>query len=607
MSSEQLSPATALNPSDRPPDPISPPADSLPKVSESPSSVEVMAVDAPAKQISSAGTTPPATTSYASAVTRTGTGSPSGVCSWTPVGEQDLVPGLYNGEPELRISEGLRTKLSAPWQRSLVVRTLGLKISFNIFSNKLRAQWRPTGAMEIMFLGQECFLVKLSNDVDYFRALTEGPWTIFDHYLLIQQWTPAFRLSNKLPKSMIVWVQLPAFPVHLYHREVLFSLGNMIGRTIKLDYHTLHQQRARFARIAVEVDLSKPLITRIRLDGQWQYLEYENLPVVCFECGKIGHTKDTCPTLNPPPPQLNLVVFGNPPAPATTCSPEEKVGFGPWMQVTRRSRRGNRNSEKGNSDLSHAEISNQRKGGKGKSTNRETPSIVENPPGIVFVANQRSDMPSGGKTGKDRDSTSKPKGKASVEGDSGNDNGKGVLGPAPKSNQPKYKGPIESSLKHRAPETGPSTSGTKPIILHGGNGDPKLAAPKPPQLLTLPGNNGTTIQVVNISQTDPDIDHRPDGATPSASTRTKSQKKQRKKQKSPVKSPLPVTAKALQIWTPIKAKKNKARARLAALTLQEIDAWTGAANRGLEAEISSLTTNDATVEAIEMAIATTNS
>ncbi|CAI0433727.1 unnamed protein product [Linum tenue] len=97
---------------------------------------------------------------------------------------------------------------------------------------------------------------------------------------------------------MTVWVQLPAFPLHFYHREVLFSVGNMIGRTIKLDYHTLHQQREKFDRIAVEVDLSKPLVTRIRLDGAWQYLEYENLSVLCFECGKIVHTKESCPTLN---------------------------------------------------------------------------------------------------------------------------------------------------------------------------------------------------------------------------------------------------------------------------------------------------------------------
>ncbi|CAI0406011.1 unnamed protein product [Linum tenue] len=94
---------------------------------------------------------------------------------------------------------------------------------------------------------------------------------------------------------MVVWVQFPGFSVHFYHKELLFLLANLIGRAIKLDFHTMHQQRANFARIAIEVDLSKPLVPRIRLDGKWKKVEFENLSVVCFECGKIGHTKVTCP------------------------------------------------------------------------------------------------------------------------------------------------------------------------------------------------------------------------------------------------------------------------------------------------------------------------
>ncbi|CAI0627581.1 unnamed protein product [Linum tenue] len=56
-----------------------------------------------------------------------------------------------------------------------------------------------------MDLDQDAFLVKLSNEQDYFRALIDGPWTIFDHYLAVQQWTPSFKVSDPLPRKMIVW------------------------------------------------------------------------------------------------------------------------------------------------------------------------------------------------------------------------------------------------------------------------------------------------------------------------------------------------------------------------------------------------------------------
>ncbi|CAL1381755.1 unnamed protein product [Linum trigynum] len=132
--------------------------------------------------------------------------------------------------------------------------------------------------MEVKDLDHDCFLVNLDNEQDYYRALTDGPWVIYDHYLVVQQWSPRFKASDPLPKTMIVWVQLPALKIHFYHREILTSLGNLIGRTIKLDYHTLTQQRAKFARLAVEVDLTKHLVPRIWLDDEWQKVEYENLP-----------------------------------------------------------------------------------------------------------------------------------------------------------------------------------------------------------------------------------------------------------------------------------------------------------------------------------------
>ncbi|CAI0400101.1 unnamed protein product [Linum tenue] len=182
---------------------------------------------------------------------------PTPLCTttWTPVGEHDLIRGEKDDEPTLSISPQFKHKICAPWQRSLVVRLLGTKIGFTTLCSRLRGLWKPTGTLEIRDLDYDCFLVKLDNEQDYFRALTEGPWMIFDHYLVVQQWSPSFKVSDPLPRTMIVWAQLPALKIHFYHREVLTTLGNLIGRTIKLDYHTLNQERAKFARIAVEVDL----------------------------------------------------------------------------------------------------------------------------------------------------------------------------------------------------------------------------------------------------------------------------------------------------------------------------------------------------------------
>ncbi|CAL1410395.1 unnamed protein product [Linum trigynum] len=203
-----------------------------------------------------------------------------------------------------------------------------------------------------MDLNNETFLVTCNNDQDYLTALTGGPWVILDHYLLVHPWSPNFRTSDKPHRSVVAWVQFPELPVHFYHREVLFAIGNLIGRTIKLDYHTETLQRGKFARMAIDLDMTKPLPTRIHLDGKWQGVVYENLPHICYGCGKIGHVEDSCPAREKSS-ELALVIAadGSGKSVEGSSPPEAPAGYGPWMQVTRRSRKSTK-AKSGNPPIS---------------------------------------------------------------------------------------------------------------------------------------------------------------------------------------------------------------------------------------------------------------
>lgn len=63
---------------------------------------------------------------------------------------------------------------------------------------------------------------------------------------------------------------------------------------LKVDKRTSLHSRGRFARICVEIDLSKQLHPHVMFRGEKLYLEYEGLHAICFRCGKYGHKKDQC-------------------------------------------------------------------------------------------------------------------------------------------------------------------------------------------------------------------------------------------------------------------------------------------------------------------------
>lgn len=83
--------------------------------------------------------------------------------------------------------------------------------------------------------------------------------------------------------------------MELFDEEVLYAMGNVVGKTVKIDDTTLTVRRGRYARVCVEVKLDEPLVSFIAVLGPQQKEEYESLHLICFGCGKYGHREEGCP------------------------------------------------------------------------------------------------------------------------------------------------------------------------------------------------------------------------------------------------------------------------------------------------------------------------
>ncbi|MBA0853993.1 hypothetical protein Goshw_024710 [Gossypium schwendimanii] len=77
-------------------------------------------------------------------------------------------------------------------------------------------------------------------------------------------------------------IHLPGIPRYMYKRKILWEIGGMVGKVAKLDFNTDIRVRGRFARMAIYVNLDKPLVSQVLINGVLQRIEYEYLPIVCF-------------------------------------------------------------------------------------------------------------------------------------------------------------------------------------------------------------------------------------------------------------------------------------------------------------------------------------
>ncbi|KAH1031126.1 hypothetical protein J1N35_043300 [Gossypium stocksii] len=130
----------------------------------------------------------------------------------------------------------------------------------------------------------------------------------------------------------------------MFRRQIVEAIGGLIGKVVKLDFKTDRRTRGRFARLAVFINLSQPLVSQVLVDGAIQWVEYEGLPTVCFGCGKYGYVKDLCPSVDLTHISRELLETTREALDSGGRGTvvESRLEFAPWMLVERRSRRGQR-------------------------------------------------------------------------------------------------------------------------------------------------------------------------------------------------------------------------------------------------------------------------
>jgi len=204
-------------------------------------------------------------------------------------------PNGADGESVITIGREVLDVMNSMWKQCMVVKVLGRNISIANLNRRLREMWKPQGAMFVVDLPCQFFMIRFEREDEYLSALTGGPWRAFGSYLLVQAWSPEFDPLRDEITTTPIWVRLMNIPLSLYHTSILMGIAGSLGKPVKVDMTTLHVERARFARMCIEVDLAKPLKGTLLLNGERYFVSYEGLANICSRCGMYGHLIHTCP------------------------------------------------------------------------------------------------------------------------------------------------------------------------------------------------------------------------------------------------------------------------------------------------------------------------
>ncbi|PKU81403.1 Thioredoxin-like 4, chloroplastic [Dendrobium catenatum] len=197
----------------------------------------------------------------------------------------DLHASTFRGLPSLWVSDQEIYELAAPFQLSLV--------------------------------DPSHILIKLSNDLDYCRVFCHRSYLVFNCFMKLTKWSPILDIGVESP-VIPIWISFPRLRPHFFSPRILFGLGGLFGKPLKIDEATAVGSRPSIARVLVELDITKSYPKQVWLGseslGYTQEVIFDEFPQFCAGCKCIGHSLGNCPPSAPIiqnsslPPLANLEV-----------------------------------------------------------------------------------------------------------------------------------------------------------------------------------------------------------------------------------------------------------------------------------------------------------
>lgn len=153
---------------------------------------------------------------------------------------------------------------------------------------------------QLHFHSSGWIVIKFDNEIDRNAVLEKGPYIIYGRPFLLKIMPELFDFNDLEFTKVPVWVQIPNLPLQLWNNKALSKIASKIGSPIQSDKLTQSKGRLSFARLLIEIDVSKELLNEVQIkvpDGSTlsHQVMYEFVPKFCRACKAIGHQQDNCP------------------------------------------------------------------------------------------------------------------------------------------------------------------------------------------------------------------------------------------------------------------------------------------------------------------------
>lgn len=184
-------------------------------------------------------------------------------------------------------------QMTSTWNKAVAFYVIGATPSIGAVVRYAAAAWPNIPNPKVQLHDDGYFLLLFSTIEDCNSVLRGGPYIMGGKPILLKKWSSAFNLHDEL-RIAPVWVRFPGLPVIYWGANTLSRLASILGVPLMADDFTSRQARVSYARVLIEVDITKPLPSMIKFRNEIgqvveQRITCDWVPYFCSKCQMVGH------------------------------------------------------------------------------------------------------------------------------------------------------------------------------------------------------------------------------------------------------------------------------------------------------------------------------
>ncbi|CAN0858601.1 hypothetical protein LINGRAHAP2_LOCUS7346 [Linum grandiflorum] len=138
-----------------------------------------------------------------------------------------------------------------------------------------------------------------SSENDKLKVLKKSPILTNKYFICLSDWEPPTPQAVALLVHAPFWIHLCDLPRKYCTVKIGEKLGSLIGQVVLSTICEDIASHRLFLRIRVILNAARPLISEVGAVHNSFHIQttvrYENIPLLCFTCGLLGHDKKHCP------------------------------------------------------------------------------------------------------------------------------------------------------------------------------------------------------------------------------------------------------------------------------------------------------------------------